>query len=245
VLDQLFSIRNKNRYAPSTENYTPKMALERRTLTNCFNDRLAVLFSPWHGADFVYKILANHLEESGWSVLSYTFNPEILKADVNQVIESFQVLQSRIAADLSSVVSQNNFKQVHLIGSSLGNLTLGLVAEKFTSFDQATMIVPGSNIARSTWEGVRTQGIRKDFMKGMTEDKLDVAWDCISLKNHVKGFNGKHIRVVVSKTDRVIPPKYQYELLNALQVSGAKVDASYTSLGHYASIIKYCLSKPS
>jgi hypothetical protein len=243
MLDQIYSLRNKNRFVLTTNNYRPEDALISRKLDNCFSDKLAVLFAPWHGAEWLYDRLTSRLEKHGWSVLTYQFSPEILKPDVDQVIASFTYLQTSIATDLQELLLQNKYSKIHLIGTSLGNLPLALASEKFTNFDQVTMVAASSNLAQATWEGLRTQDIRNEFMKnGMTESALNIAWDGIAPKHHVSGLRHNRVNLIISKTDRVIPTKFQLEYLTAVREAGAKVRESYTHLGHYGSIIDFCLN---
>jgi hypothetical protein len=239
----MFGLRNKNRFVISTPGYNPDQALAGRTFSNCYTDKLAVLFAPWHGAGPVYEPLAKRLERNGYSILTYEFSPEILKADIAQVIASFGTLRDRIAADLSSLYEQNGYQEVHLIGTSLGNLPLALAAEKFTHFTELSMAGAGSNLARATWEGRRTQDIRDGFIaQGITEAQLDTAWAGLAPKNHVRHFKGKRINLVVSLKDHVIPTRYQLEYAAALKAAGVDVRVIYTRLGHYASIIRFCLA---
>jgi hypothetical protein len=242
MLDYLMSARNKSRYAISSPNYTPQKAIAATSFIESNGTNLAVLFSPWHGGGLYYKKLTARLLADGYDVLDYTFHPEVLKADVEQVIDSYTYASTIIAADLHKYKKVKEYNNIHLIGTSLGGLPLVMVTAIFRDFTEVTMVAIASSLAKSCWEGIRTANIREAFIaQGITESDLDVRWQVLAPKNYVSYLEGREVNLVISKNDLIIPTKYQIEYWNELAVRVPKLHVSFSRVGHYASILIYCL----
>ncbi len=121
-------------------------------------------------------------------------------------------------------------------------MSLCLIADEYRDFRKATMIVAGSNLARCTWEGSRTQAIRKQLeLNNTTEGALDAAWQQLAPKTYAAAFAGKEVGMYISETDTVIPTQYQEEMVTSIKSAGADVTAHYSRNGHAASIAGFCL----
>jgi len=117
------------------------------------------------------------------------------------------------------------------------------VANSYSNFNSATLVVPGSDLAGSLCDGIRTRPIYKALVsQGTLRNQLINSWSCLAPKNQVSSLKGKKIRIVVSNTDRVIPSQYQYELTIALKQHTSQIKIQASSLGHYATITKYFLT---
>jgi hypothetical protein len=178
--------------------------------------------------------VARRLERQGKAALVYDFHGQILSADIMQTLDSFEYARQHIVEQLEGFKTSGKYDRIHLYGASLGNITLGLVADSFGDFDEATMIVAGSNLARSVWEGDRTQAIHRNLAaRHVTLPQLDKAWEELAPKTHAAAFEGKPVHLFPSTTDHIIPTQYQGELQVALREAGADVTTDPTRLGHY------------
>jgi hypothetical protein len=178
----------------------------------------------------------------GSAVISYDFNDEILKPDVNQTLASFMQIQAVVAGELHELVEAHDYRDVTLFAASLGNVALALITEQFKDFNKAVMVVAGSNLAKSAWEGIGTQDIRQSFEdQGYDEESLVRSWEPLAPAAHAAAFSGKDVDFILSTTDKVIPTTYQQEYVDALEQAGAKIAVTSTRLGHYMAVGRACL----
>lgn len=242
MLDRLMGAYASYRFSEVDKDYTPAKAVSASKLYNEGASSLTVLLPPWRGGERAYDVLAKRLVKSGAAVLQYSFHPQILQPDIKRVLESFKHIQSKVTGDLDSLQNRHKYKKITLVASSLGNVSLGLVSQAFPRYDDAVLVVAGSNLARCVWEGSRTQSIRRAFEEqGVTEDELDERWAAIAPKYTAPSFSGKAAHMIVSKTDQIIPAVYQEEMVDALRYAGVNPSVERTRLGHISSIAKYCL----
>ncbi len=126
---------------------------------------------------------------------------------------------------------------MHLIATSLGNAAFAVVSGKFTKFNKATMIVPASSLARSMWYGNRTQHIRTTLEKqGHSIGSIEAAWHDIAPINHINALVGKNVQMIISLTDKIIPSKYQIELVNKAIDAGINLRVIRRRVGHHGTI---------
>lgn len=243
MLDNVLGFYASRKYSQLDDGYKPDMAITSSNLVNANGANLTVLFPPWRGGDIAYDLLAKRLIRNGSAVLRYKFNPQILEPNVNRVLASFNFIQNKVIDDLTKLIESRKFGQINLVASSLGNVSLGLVAKNFPHFTNTTMVVAGSNLAKSAWRGARTQHIRNTFeQQGFTEDMLDEAWASVAPKSAVNSFSGKPVHLLMSVTDTVIPTIYQQEMLEELHMAGAITTIDSYNSGHIATVARYCLT---
>jgi hypothetical protein len=241
MLDKLFA-----RYSAAVNrnpgvDYTSDKAVSSWRLTHPDSDVLTVLFPPWHGGGYAYGLLSQRLSAQGSAVLNYRFHAQILRSDTAAVLSSFDVIKHTVSHDIRELTARHGYKEIDLMASSLGNISLSLVASELDDFSRATMVVAGSNLARCAWEGTRTVGIRQGFeTQGIAETDIDVAWAGLAPMRYADAFAGKPVRMYVSQADSVIPTPYQHEMVQAMQAAGALVDLYTSKLGHVGTIGNYC-----
>ena len=191
----------------------------------------------------MYETYIKRLVRRGNAVITYDFNGEMLKPDVIQTLASFRQVQREVARELNTLVKVHDYTEVTLFAPSLGNVALALIAEQFRDFNKAVMVVAGSDLAKSTWEGIRTQAIRESFeAQGYDEQQLVTLWRSLAPASHAAAFSGKDVEFILSMTDEIIPTVYQQEYADALRQAGARVHVVSTRLGHYAAVARACLT---
>jgi hypothetical protein len=243
MLDQLLVRRNAEKDV-FTDSYAPNQAITGHELTNPTGRNLTVLFPPWHGGGWFYERLIARLEGRGDAVLAYYFHDEILKPDAEQVLKSFRYIRDTVAAELKATTEAHSYEKVKLIAMSLGNPAMAIVTGKFKDFDSASLVVGASSLATSMWYGSRTQHVRAGIEqnnKAITLATLEDMWSELAPINHIDALEGKAVSLLVSKTDAIIPTRFQLKLVEGIQAAGIKPNVQQTELGHYAAVGKFCL----
>jgi esterase/lipase len=243
MLDSFLSSYSKRKAWPVDLDYRPTHAVTSRRFLNGDSDRLVVLFSPWHGSQRTSNVLAWRLAKQGQAVLVYEFHTQILLPEKDVVAESFRHIQDVIAKDLERLLTERSYSNVRFIGLSLGNVPLAMVAGKFNAFDEADIVVGGSDLARSLWSGLRTDGLRRAFENEQVQlEELDKAWYDLAPKHYAKQFANKKVNFIISRDDRVIPTVYQEDMRDLVMKHGGNVTCEYNQVGHYLSVFKFCVS---
>ncbi|HZP55273.1 MAG TPA: hypothetical protein VFB03_00685 [Candidatus Saccharimonadales bacterium] len=245
MLDKAIAIRDHLKEKPLDPNYRPEDAIQGRRLINQKSDRLAVIFPWWHNKSIFYRYLVRRLARKGWAVLAYDFHDQILEPDEETVLRSMHFIQKQITWELSLLTAKHQYKEVHFIGLSLGNVPLTLVADSFQDFTGATIVAGGDDLAKDMWHGLRTLYLRDEFKKEkINETRLDKDWWDIAPQNHVRRFAQKNVYFYMPLHDRFILTKYQKRLAKAIEDVGAKVFIKKSQFGHALSIARFCLLEP-
>lgn len=214
--------------------------MQSMRLVNPGAPRLAVMFPPWHGGSWPYQALVKRLVKQNWAVMDNTFSGEILKPDASQVLASFNNIQATVTDELRRVVDEERYESIHLIGLSIGNAALALVASAYGEFTGATMITPGSSLAECVWDGIRTQHIREGLEHQYSRTTLNEEWQTLAPIEYAPCFTGLPVNLVISTSDEIIPASSQKEFAGALAETGAYTSVTSTSLGHVATIARFC-----
>jgi predicted peptidase len=238
MIDRL-SVRLSERIHQTYDpDYAPSKAVIGSTLLNEDASNLVVVFPPWHSNAFFDSLLSQRLAKKGSAVLSNTFHGQILEPNTERVRDSFKTIGRIVSQEVGAVVRSHDYKTVRLLGLSLGNVSLALVAERFPDFDEATLVVAGSNLAMSMWHGDRTQSIKEGFeAQGIGARQVDVAWTDLAPKSHTEAFRDRPVGLYVSTSDRIIPSAYQFEMVEELNNHGALTAVNYSSLGHIMTVL--------
>ena len=132
---------------------------------------------------------AKRLVNQGWAVLLYRFSDQIIVASDDDVVESFKYIQAAVAEEITNLQDEYNYQTTHLVGISLGNVAMMMVAKKFHNFSAATLVTAGDDLAEDLWHGIMTQNIRRLFEFYILElVKLDEDWKNIAPIGYVSGF---------------------------------------------------------
>jgi len=227
------------------ENYSPEDAIVASQYYEADSPELTVFFPPWHGAREVTSKMIAKLARRG-AVLAYDFHDHILEPDVDKVLASHEFISDTVAGDIEKRRANGGFERLHLLGMSLGNAALAMTTSKIDgNFTRATTVVPGSSLAHSLWNGVRTQGMRAAFEKeGISVEELNDAWKTLNPSHHAHLMGGKLVRAQLSTSDGFIPPAYGEQYVTDLETAGADVEVHRSRLGHAMNIISFCLRPP-
>jgi hypothetical protein len=242
MIDRLYARYSYRKEKPLDPSYKPAKVIAGRRYYESGNDKLAVIFPGWHTHNFPVNILAKRLLKHGWSVLLYDYDDNILEPDERAVIESMKYFRDKACADIERLTSEKPYRQVHFICISLGGVPMAMVCDKFKYFTGVTAVVGGDDLAVDMWYGARTAHFRKAFESmHIGIRKLAEEWDYIGPDHHLKHFNGKSVKFILSKHDTFVPTKYQKKLAKELIEAGAKVKIYYRRTGHILTITRFCL----
>lgn len=242
MIDRLVAARGRRKDKMVDTMYRPQNAITEQILINSKQERLAVLFPPWQGGGIVYRILTKRLAKKGWAVLAYQFHNQIVEPEETIVTESLEYIKSRVAKDIRKLVNQYGYKEVQLIGISLGTVPLTMVADSYPNFTSATLVVGGDDLAANLWHGERTLNYKKAFEREhIGARKLEIDWEDTAPKNHVRHFGGKKIKIIASLADKFVSPRSQSKLAREIVQAGGIVELKNTRVGHVMSIVRFCL----
>jgi hypothetical protein len=204
---------------------------------------LKIILPPWgDGEPFITKFLMRKFNKSGYSCLAYFFPKYILSKNPKNTIKFFEVIKNQIKSDIQELKSQHGFSQIDIVAPSLGVVSACLIANQNNDIQNLFFIVPGSCLASSLWDGIRTQNLKEHYEQSdLDKEQLKILWHDLAPKNNVDFMVGKNIFIAISKADKVIPYRYGKELADLfknLYPNNTKVvENSY--LGHYLTAIKY------
>ncbi len=244
MIDRLMIHRGKASDVLHNADYHPRDAIEGTESLKPGQESLVVLFPPWHNGGFFYDRLAGRLADRGHTVRSYRFRGEILEPNVIRVLDSFRRIQEQVSDEVNQAVATEGYRDVHLIGASLGSVSLAMVASELDYFTTAQFVAGSSNLAQTVWDSGRTSNIREDLegRQGFTKEQLITAWKPLAPETYANVFREKPVSLLVAEGDLVIPPMHQIGLINVLHENGAEMHVRRTTLGHYAGIAQYCLT---
>ncbi len=216
--------------------------IARQELFNAHGWRLNVLFLPWHAGVKPFSWLIQRLVRKNESVVVYYFAEEILSGDVVEVKKFYKQIEKEIPIRLSIIKDRYNYKDVRLIGMSLGNVALGVVANAWHDFSSVIQVCTASSLAKSVWEGDRTIDIRNIFEANTYNlVTIETIWKEIEPISNIKVFIGKPMTVIVSKVDTSIPTHLQWDYINGVRAIGIQPKIKTSRFGHYGTIIKFCI----
>ena len=242
MVDALYARYARRKKEPLDPHYKAHYAIRGRKILNRRAGKLAVIFPGWHTHKFPVDILARRLVKRGWAVLVYDFHDQIIEPDDSMVAASFHFIRDTIAEEVGSLTAKRVYRQIHFIGISLGNVPMTMVADEFSKFTGATMVVAGGDLAVDMWHGLRTRDLRDDFQdEHIGVRALDRDWKEEAPSRHIRHFAGKQLKLILSKNDKFILSKYQLEFAEDIRKINKTVNLRTRHLGHILTIMRFCL----
>lgn len=231
------------RYFKRKENNS-EIRIDKKFIQNGSSSTLKIILPPWRdGESIVTKILIRRLCKKGHSCLVYFFPRQILSTDVYKTVKIFNFIKDQIRADIIKLKAEHLFKKIDIIAPSIGVVSACLVANNNSDISNLFFVVPGSCLASSLWDGIRTKKLKDNYKRqGISREKLKNIWKDIAPKNNVNALNNKSIFITISKSDKVIPYNYGKEfakLLEELYPDNLVEENFY--LGHYLTVLRYYL----
>jgi len=212
------------------------------------NDKTSILKvvipSRGGGESFVDKILINRLYKKGYSCLAYRIPGSVLSSDINETVRYFDLIKNQIKSDISKLKNEHHFKRIDIVAASMGVVSACLISNDNDDINNLYFIVPGSNLALSLWNGIRTQNLRNIYeQQNINQEQLNSIWKVLAPKNNINELNNKNIFLSISKQDKIIPYIFGKELMISIKnmYPDNIIVQENNYLGHYLTVVKYYL----
>ena len=195
------------------------------------NDLLAKSFAQ-QGVTVVEIALPYHLERKrpGSSHADY-----MLSANLGKTIRSVRqgVLDGR---KLIRWLRVEGYKEISVLGISLGSWVAGLIAAHDTTVRKAALFLTAGSLADMVWTGRATQSIRASLAPTIELPALNRAWGPVNLENYTDRLARPDldILVVLALRDKVVLPELSKRFVDRLNDAGAKLDLLEANCGHYS-----------
>jgi esterase/lipase len=186
-------------------------------------------------------VLRKVISRNNYSFLEYEFPKGILSSNWEKTQEYFDIIRDEVAKDINQLKKEHKFNTVYVAGVSLGSFHACRIANGNKDITDLCLITSGHCLAETVWNGILTQHIKKDFeVQGITLQQLKKYWRELAPENNIENLKTKHVIIVISKADQVIPIYYGTKLLNSLKER--KYNISYDinkNLGHLLTGLKF------
>ncbi len=146
---------------------------------------------------------------------------------------------------LVRVLQDMGYRQVSVLGISLGSWVAGLVAAHDPSVRKASLFLSAGSLADMVWTGGATRHIRASLNGKMGIADLRHAWSPLSLANHAARLARPDldVQLVLAKRDQVVLPALSEEFISQLKAAGASPFVKWLNCGHYSlSLPPYAVS---
>jgi len=195
-------------------------------------NRQIAKFFPKRGVTVVEIVMPYHFERSrpGSDYADY-----MLSANLGRTIQS---LRQAVwdGQKLIRWLKSEGYREISVLGMSLGSWVAGLVAAHDTNVSKASLFLTAGSLADMVWTGRATCAIRESLEPMIDLSHLRRAWAPLDLGNYVYSLARPDldIQLILAKRDKVVLPELSISLLESLQHTGARPDALRLNCGHYS-----------
>jgi pimeloyl-ACP methyl ester carboxylesterase len=209
--------------------------------------RAVVLLAHWNASAKSSDRLARLLRVAGIATfrLSLPYHdrrrPDSMKlarfmvsANLGRTIRSCRqsILEARLAINW---LENRGYKQIGLIGSSLGSSIASIVAAHDDRVKAAALILTAGHFGETVWTGRATRHIRQALEGRLTLEQLQEIWSIISPISYVDRLHVSGVRMLVvsGRDDEVFPPILTERFVDALRAAGVPHHWQRFACGHY------------
>lgn len=195
------------------------------------NSQIARYFSK-RGITVVEIAMPYHFERSrpGSDYADY-----MLSANLGRTIQS---LRQAVwdGQKLIRWLKSQGYREISVLGMSLGSWVAGLVAAHDTNVKKASLFLTAGSLAEMVWTGRATRAIRESFEPTIDLSHLHRAWAPLDLGNYAYSLARPDldIQIVLAKRDKVVLPELSIALLESLNNAGVNPDVQQLNCGHYS-----------
>jgi len=210
-------------------------------------DHALVVFHHWN-ARARNSQLARYLSRRGITVVEiampYHFERSrpgsthadyMLSASLGRTVQSIRqaILDGR---KLIRWLGSEGYKQISVLGMSLGSWVAGLIAAHESTVSKASLFLTAGSLADMVWTGRATRSIRTGFAPTIELTELRKAWGPLGMENYVKRLArpGLDLHVVLAKRDKVILPELSAIFMQKLTGAGGRPTVLQLNCGHYS-----------
>jgi pimeloyl-ACP methyl ester carboxylesterase len=210
-------------------------------------DQAVVIFHHWNATSRNRQI-AGFLSRQGITVIELAMpyhlerkRPGSLYADYMLSANLGRTVQSVKQAvwdgrKLIGWLKRQGYRDVSVLGMSLGSWVAGLVAAHEPAVSRASLFLTAGSLAEMVWTGRATRSIRTSLEPHLTLAQLQRAWAPLNLDNHADRLArpGLELHVILASRDTVVLPDLSERLLGRLGNAGARVSVLRLNCGHYS-----------
>jgi hypothetical protein len=213
--------------------------LDSKFYYNSKSSKLYILIPRWKGRLKLNTPLARDILKKG-SCLAYKL-PDILSRNPNKTLKYINSISNFIKRDIKDLNKKHNFKDITLVGLSLGTVPGLIVANNIESIKRVILVSLGHCLAEAIWAGKNTQYLRKAFEnKKIKLSDLKQKWKSISPENNIDNLNNKDIYVHLSKSDSVVPYFSGKSLIDSMKKNKLEpIIRENRSLGHCLTLLGF------
>ncbi len=196
-----------------------------------WNDRIASFFAK-RGITVVEIAMPYHFQRSrpGSSHADY-----MLSANLGRTIQSVRqaVLDGR---KLIRWLKGNRYRDISVLGMSLGSWVAGLVAAHDPAVSKASLFLTAGSLADMVWAGRATRAIRDSLEPEIGLADLRRAWGPLNLENCVDRLARPDLalQVVLTKRDKVVLQELSAKFVQMLKDAGTRPNILELNCGHYS-----------
>lgn len=211
------------------------------------SDKALVIFHHWNASGYNRQIasffakrgitvaeiaMPYHLQRSrpGSRYADYMLSPNLGRTiqAIRQAVRDGQ----RLITWLKS----QGYREISVLGMSLGSWVAGLVAAHDTNVSKVSLFLTAGSLADMVWTGRATRSIRESLEPEICLDDLRAAWAPLNLENYANSLARPDldIQIVLAKRDKVVLPEVSIALLESLNNAGITPDVLQLNCGHYS-----------
>lgn len=195
------------------------------------NDHIAKFFSQ-RGTTVIEIAMSYHFERSrpGSTHADYMLSPNL-----GRTIQSIRqsVWDGR---KLIRWLKSEGYKEVSVLGMSLGSWVAGLVAAHDPAVSKASLFLTAGSLADMVWSGRATRFIRESLEPNIDLSDLRRAWSPLNLENFARRLARPDLdlQIVLAKRDKVVPPNSSDSFIETLEQYGKRISTFRLNCGHYS-----------
>ncbi|MDN5926510.1 MAG: dienelactone hydrolase-related enzyme [Hyphomicrobiales bacterium] len=198
---------------------------------SCRDRQIASFFSK-RGITVVEIAMPYHFERSRPGSLHADY---MLSANIGRTIQSVRqaVLDGR---KLIRWLKREGYRDISILGMSLGSWVAGLVAAHDTAVSKASLFLTAGDLADMVWTGRATRLIRESLESEIERSDLRRAWGPLNLENYAHSLARPDLdlHIVLAKRDKVVLPELSERFMQRLKAAGAKPNILELNCGHYS-----------
>jgi pimeloyl-ACP methyl ester carboxylesterase len=186
----------------------------------------------WRGITVFEIAMPYHFERSrpGAAYADYMLGPNL-----GRTIQSVRqaVLDGK---RLTGWLKGEGYRDVSVLGMSLGSWVAGLVAAHDPAVTKASLFLTAGSLADMVWSGRATRQIRESLEPAITQSSLNRAWGGLNMENFAANLARPDLdlQLVLARRDKVVLPELSERFLVRLAEAGAHPDILRLNCGHYS-----------
>lgn len=189
-------------------------------------------FLSWQGITVIEIAMPYHLERKRPGSLYADY---MLSANLGRTMQAVRqaVWDGR---KLIGWLKCEGYRDVSVLGMSLGSWIAGLVAAHESAVSRASLFLTAGSLAEMVWTGRATRSIWASLEPHLSLAQLQRAWAPLNLENYTNRLArpSLELHVILASRDTVVLPDLSERLLGGLKNAGARVSVLLLNCGHYS-----------